>query len=272
MQETELHDKLVKLIIKKLDEATRELESSLLSVYSQPENTNSKPEHIGTAFFIKIKDSYYLTTAEHVIENAKAVGSIHFANKQGQWFNFDDLERKSKSLRSCKYNDLFILEIENSMADIQAITCPILDEIDVPDPCVCIGFPNSRNKRAISSKNKTGELFYLKLHLYSNNSESKKVPEPSDSAFFYKWGEKNSLSEENMNTKSLSLRGLSGAPCFVVPLSVEDLHNDADISYKIRIAGVLIEQKNDLVKFTRLTAIWNIINEKASHIVQVVDA
>lgn len=263
MNETPSRDDMVRLIIKKVDKSTLQFEENILAVYSQPENIKAKPDHVGTAFFINIKHSIYLVTASHVIKNSVAMGSTLFLNKKGRCFTLGELTANNETPISCADKDLFIVRVGGVSSGIDAMVCSIFDRVDIPDVCVSIGFPNSKNKKGISPNSKTGNLVALKVHLYNSSANGEKINHPQSSHFFYKWGEKVSLSEELLEKNSVGLRGMSGAPCFYVPITSENRLKAENLAGETSIAGILIEHKDEVITFTRASEILNLISGKA---------
>ncbi|UTD55166.1 hypothetical protein [Halomonas sp. MS1] len=263
MSETPSHDDIVKLIIEKGDKSTHQFEENILAVYSQPENIRAKPDHVGTAFFINIKHSIYLVTACHVIKNSVEMGSTLFLNKKGRCFTLGELTANNETPIFCTEKDLFIIRVGGVSSGIDAMVCSIFDRVDIPDVCVSIGFPNSKNKKGISPKSKAGKLVALKVHLYNISAKGEKINHPESPHFFYKWGEKVSLSEELVEKNSIGLRGMSGAPCFYVPITSENILNAENLAGETSIAGILIEHKDEVITFTRASEILNLISGRA---------
>ncbi len=250
---------MVSAIIKKLDESTSDFDRSILAVYAQSDNEKEKPEHVGTAFLMRLVDREFFVTANHVIQSAHSMGAVFFANKQGRWFSLRYLQERSKRLFSCVNRDIFVLEVEGLDEGICSFGCSVFVADDIPDSCVSMGFPNSKNKRNVSPKEMVGKLVSLKLHLFNKNSNGEDVPQPSSSCFFNKWGEKTSMDKDRVVKNSIALRGMSGSPCFYVPISAEVIQEDRDVCSDVMIAGVLIEHKNSLIKFVRIREILSIV-------------
>lgn len=243
------------LITSKIEEAISALEESIFAVCIQPENKNSRMKGNGTAFLAKINNLTCFVTAHHVIENACQEGEIYFLNKNGKMLKFNDI--KSGKVFSCKERDFYVFEV--TIPDIASIDCPIFSDDIVTDACIVFGFPNSKNKIGISSKNMSGKLHAMKLHLYNTNSQSEKIENDPNSFYFEKWQEKKSLTENLSKCDSIGIVGMSGSPCFHIPIDHDEFLVKNSLASLVKIAGVLIEHKNDHVKFIRMGKLSKLI-------------
>jgi hypothetical protein len=102
------------------------------------------------------------------------------------------------------------------------------------------------------------------LHLYNANSKEVAVPSFADSRYFGKWHEKIALDVNGSQVNSVSIRGMSGAPCFHIAIQSDDILKKGGSSPSVFLAGVLIEYEKSVVKFLKFSEIQKVI-EKAQN-------
>lgn len=258
-QSLELND-VLNLIMKKSEDSIIELEVSVFSVYSRPDNNNVKLEQIGTAFLYKNGVDYYLITAHHVMEAASKNGEIIIINKEGKCFRLEEIRCKSSKAMFCDKNDFHLIKVGGSIEAVSPIICsPTIEQI-VPDPCIAFGFPNSKNKRKVNIMEKNGSITGLRLGVYNYDSKNQNIvdyrPIPSD-FHFLKWMERKSLDRNGEKCNSIGIRGMSGAPCFYVPIDSNNLMSDSNLI--VQLAGMIIEYNGNVIKFVRFEKILSLV-------------
>jgi hypothetical protein len=244
-------------IINKVDINAKIFEPSILSVYQRKENSREKPAQIGTAFVVNYKNNQYLVTAQHVIQQALVDGHPEFLSKSGKFFSL-------KQVKDIKYSeilnndlDFYITKIINNSTDIDGINIDKQINQTQHALCLAIGYPNSRNKTRVDTKNKTAKSTCARLTLSNRESSEEIISDEFDNPYFLMSFKTTSL-DKNWNTvNSIGIRGMSGSPCFNIPFGLQDIISDVHPNLGVNLVGLLIEMKNEKIKFLKFSKIFS---------------
>lgn len=237
----------------KISQITDFHERSTLSVYVQGANKKRKPVHFGTAFLLEFKKVKYIATARHLTQQLVDGDELYFLSKLGAFFSLSSVRSKDGFEVVDDDIDYHVIKIEKNLLDILAIPC---DDDVVPTPydlTLSIGYPNSKNKTRVDSENRKAAMTSLRLTLTGLPlNEAQPLPDYPHH-FALPWQDQ--LDENWQGVDSIGIKGMSGAPCFYVPFSAEDLSQVIDPYKGVKLIGLLIEKNKDFVKFIRIDRI-----------------
>ncbi|MGO3871997.1 MAG: trypsin-like peptidase domain-containing protein [Alcaligenes sp.] len=248
-------EKIQNKIKEKVDRNVEKLETSVLAVYRQRNESRENPGQIGTAFIIKHKNTQYLITAHHVFQHASNEGAPVFLSKKGSFFDLDQIKDESASEIFNEDLDFYIIKTKNNPAGIDGIPVEEQEPQEQYKLCLTIGYPNSRNKKRIDIANQRANSTSTRLTLSNQKETGEILSAEANCPYFLMAWEKKALNENWDKVDAIGIRGMSGAPCFKIPFGKEDVIYNVDPYLGVKLVGLLIENKNDAIKFIKLSEI-----------------
>jgi hypothetical protein len=244
-------------IIQKISDKTElnalRFQSSILCVYRKGNNQREKPTQVGTAFLFEHEKIQYLATARHVLQQASQDGAPLFLSKCGKLFNLNQIRDEDSCETICDKLDFHIIKLREKSININAIFCERKIKQEPYELALTIGYPNSRNKKRVDTLNKSAQLTSLKLTLSNHSPNESTISTTDDSPYFSMYREDKALDKEWNEVDSIGLRGMSGAPCFYVPFTQEDVLLPSDPYVGVQLIGLLIEMHGNTIKFIKFS-------------------
>jgi len=221
-------------------------------------NSKGRATQIGSAFGVQINHRRYLVTAEHVIKEASS-SEHHFllVHKSGRILDFkNDVANSNYKIFLNPSNDFCYIYSElfenldesyfYKYEDISDLVESSLEE----DYCgLAIGYPNSKNKKFTDKNGVPSRIsaLYLSDIVYArkNNIYTQLNCNPAE-YILQICSQKAFIDGNEMESPSVSIKGMSGAPLFEVDFKSEN-------NYKPKLLGILIERdlKAKVIKYVR---------------------
>lgn len=235
-------------------------EPSVLAVYRQAFNEKERPLQIGTAFLFCFRGAQYLATAYHVLREARNDGTALFLSKCGRMFNLEEIRYVGSKDFCCEERDFYVIQVGHRVLEVDAIQVDeVPEQARTCQLALSIGYPNSKNKERINKREKKASLTALRITFTTHTSDGNHVEQSADARYFNLAWEKLALDHAWEDVPAVYLRGMSGAPCFDLAFTADDVCLPEKLSERVDLIGLLIEWKGDTVKLLRFSEVLKAI-------------
>jgi hypothetical protein len=261
----------------RMNECTKMLaEKHLQSVRPIYGSTESdKPVHIGSCILLDYQDEKLLLTAAHVIDN-NYVTTLYVGGATNLVLLTGDCLTSAMPSGDRKEDKIDVAlvklptEVQEKLGNVHYIPEADWNTGDLPIKdrcCMCLGFPNSKNKR-VNHQEKTVEHtpFIYTSNLKRDVDLFQKTGGAESSHYLLDYCGKHSKSETNDTVNSIHPRGVSGGGLFLI----EEMWNPN--SYKpgtpctSKLLGVLIEfhKEQKVLMFTKMSLVQEALSMRSA--------
>lgn len=243
----------------KVDLNVSRFEGATLSVYVQGSNIRKRPNQVGTAFVFEYKNFLYLATARHVIEEKKKDDELWFLSKLGKFYNLNDIRSDDGFEVFDADIDYHVIRLNRDCLEVDSILCLEGFANRPYTLTLSIGYPNSKNKARINRQLQTGAMTGLRQIMFDKTLGSADSELPDYPHHFVLPWDGTNFNEVWIEVESISLKGMSGAPCFNIKFSEQDVLFSTDPYSGTCLIGLLIEKNKHFVKFVKIKTILSMI-------------
>jgi hypothetical protein len=234
------------------DAGAQQFIKSIRAIYCSTEQ--GTPDHIGTCILVQVKQTKYLLTAAHVIDNNE-YSSLYIGGETGLVLiegNFVCTE-KTDSGRENDYYDFAWLalseELINRIGDVDFVSDDRFSSYSGATEgrlYLALGYPNSKNKK-VNHQNRSVKPHYLKYSstVKPNSALCQKLGISGEQHYFLDYNSKHSKNSEGLIVNSVGPRGISGGALIDMGNISKPEQYILGMPCSGRLAGMLIENHKE---------------------------